>query len=81
MKIEELNLSQRSYNLLKRSNINTTEDLCNKTVEDMWRIRNLGRMCLQEILGVVKEQGMKFREVEEISWENEATKSYAASQK
>ena len=64
MKIEELNLSQRSYNLLKRSNINTTEDLCNKTVEDMMRIRNLGRKCLEEVLGVMKEQGLKFREPE-----------------
>ena len=68
MKIEQLNLSQRSYNLLKRSNINTTEDLCNNTVEDMMRIRNLGRMCLEEILGVMKERGLKFREVEGITW-------------
>ena len=65
MKIEELNLSQRSYNLLKRSNINTTEDLCNKTVEDMMRIRNLGRKCFEEgVLGVMKEQGLKIQRAE-----------------
>ena len=43
MNIDELELSVRSYNCLKRAGINTVEELCNKTSEDMMKVRNLGR--------------------------------------
>lgn len=50
MTIEELDLSVRSYNCLKRAGINTVEDLTNKTEEDMMKVRNLGRKSLEEVL-------------------------------
>ena len=50
MTIEELDLSVRSYNCLKRAGINTVEDLTNKTEEDMMKVRNLGRKSLEERL-------------------------------
>lgn len=62
MSIGELELSVRAYNCLKRAGINTTEDLCNMTEEDMMRVRNLGRRSLQEIIGVMKDRGLKFHE-------------------
>ena len=43
MSIDELELSVRSYNCLKRAGINTVEELCNKTSDDMMKVRNLGR--------------------------------------
>jgi len=49
MTIEELDLSVRSFNCLKRANINTVEDLTNKTEEEMIRVRNLGRKSLEEV--------------------------------
>lgn len=49
MTIEELNLSVRSFNCLKRANINTVEDLTNKTEEEMIKVRNLGRKSLEEV--------------------------------
>lgn len=49
MTIEELDLSVRSYNCLKRAGINTVEDLANKTEEDMMKVRNLGRKSLEEV--------------------------------
>ena len=49
MTIEELDLSVRSFNCLKRANINTVEDLTNKTEEDMMKVRNLGRKSLEEV--------------------------------
>lgn len=49
MTIEELDLSVRSYNCLKRANINTVEDLTNKTEEEMIKVRNLGRKSLEEV--------------------------------
>lgn len=49
MTIEELDLSVRSFNCLKRANINTVEDLTNKTVEEMIKVRNLGRKSLEEV--------------------------------
>ena len=49
MTIEELDLSVRSFNCLKRANINTVEDLVNKTEEEMIKVRNLGRKSLEEV--------------------------------
>ncbi|MBQ3210350.1 MAG: DNA-directed RNA polymerase subunit alpha, partial [Oscillospiraceae bacterium] len=49
MTIEELDLSVRSFNCLKRANINTVEDLVSKTQEEMIKVRNLGRKSLEEV--------------------------------
>ena len=51
MNIDELELSVRSFNCLKRAGINTVEELCNRTSEDMMKVRNLGRKSLEEVLG------------------------------
>ena len=56
--IEEMDLSVRSYNCLKRAGINTVEELCNKTSEDMMKVRNLGRKSLEEVLAKLKELGL-----------------------
>ncbi|MDR1639853.1 MAG: DNA-directed RNA polymerase subunit alpha [Clostridiales bacterium] len=58
MSIEELDLSVRSYNCLKRAGINTVEDLANKTEEDMMKVRNLGRKSLEEVLNKMTELGL-----------------------
>ena len=55
MNIDELELSVRSYNCLKRAGINTVEELTNKTSEDMMKVRNLGRKSLEEVLAKLKE--------------------------
>ena len=54
MNIDELELSVRSYNCLKRAGINTVEELCNRTSEDMMKVRNLGRKSLLEVLSKLK---------------------------
>lgn len=59
MNIDELELSVRSYNCLKRAGINTVEDLCSKTSEDMMKVRNLGRKSLEEVLAKLKELGLQ----------------------
>ncbi len=58
MNIDELELSVRSYNCLKRAGINTVEELTNKTSEDMMKVRNLGRKSLEEVLSKLKELGL-----------------------
>ncbi len=58
MNIDELELSVRSYNCLKRAGINTVEELINKTPEDMMKVRNLGRKSLDEVLAKLKELGL-----------------------
>lgn len=58
MTIEELDLSVRSYNCLKRAGINTVEDLTNKTEEDMMKVRNLGRKSLEEVVGKLDALGL-----------------------
>ena len=58
MNIDELELSVRSYNCLKRAGINTVEELCNKTSEDMMKVRNLGRKSLDEVFTKLKELGL-----------------------
>lgn len=57
--IEEMDLSVRSYNCLKRAGINTVAELCNRTSEDMMKVRNLGRKSLEEVLGKLKELGLE----------------------
>ena len=59
MSIDELELSVRSYNCLKRAGINTVEELTNKTPEDMMKVRNLGRKSLEEVLAKLKELGLQ----------------------
>ena len=59
LSIEELDLSVRSYNCLKRAGINTVEDLSNKTEEDMMKVRNLGRKSLEEVLNKMAELGLE----------------------
>ncbi len=58
LSIEELDLSVRSYNCLKRAGINTVEDLANKTEDDMMKVRNLGRKSLEEVLNKMAELGL-----------------------
>jgi DNA-directed RNA polymerase subunit alpha len=65
MNIDELELSVRSYNCLKRAGINTVAELCNRTSEDMMKVRNLGRKSLEEVLQKLQELGLKLRESEE----------------
>ena len=65
MNIDELELSVRSYNCLKRAGINTVEELCNKTSEDMMKVRNLGRKSLEEVLAKLKDLGLSLRPSEE----------------
>ncbi len=65
MSIEDLDLSVRSYNCLKRAGINTVEDLANKTEEDMMKVRNLGRKSLEEVLNKMAELGLSLKFGEE----------------
>ena len=59
MSIEDLELSVRSFNCLKRAGINTVEQLCNKTPDDMMKVRNLGKKSLDEVLLKLKELNLK----------------------
>jgi len=61
LSIEEMDLSVRSYNCLKRAGINTVEDLANKTEEDMMKVRNLGRKSLEEVLNRLSDFGLTLR--------------------
>ena len=65
MSIDELELSVRSYNCLKRAGINTVEELTNKTSEDMMKVRNLGRKSLEEVLAKLKELGLQLNPSDE----------------
>ena len=65
MSIDELELSVRSYNCLKRAGINTVQELINKTPEDMMKVRNLGRKSLEEVQAKIKELGLEFSNSEE----------------
>ena len=65
MSIDELELSVRSYNCLKRAGINTVEELTNKTSEDMMKVRNLGRKSLEEVLAKLKELGLQLNPSED----------------
>lgn len=61
MTIEELDLSVRSYNCLKRAGINTVQELSTKTEEDMMKVRNLGRKSLDEVKGKLAELDLSLR--------------------
>jgi DNA-directed RNA polymerase subunit alpha len=65
MSIDELELSVRSYNCLKRAGINTVEELTNRTPEDMMKVRNLGRKSLEEVLQKLKELELSLKSSEE----------------
>ena len=65
MTIEELDLSVRSFNCLKRANINTVEDLTNKTEDEMMKVRNLGRKSLDEVIDKLTKLGFSLRTNEE----------------
>ena len=58
MTIEELDLSVRSFNCLKRANINTVEDLISKTEDEMMKVRNLGRKSLDEVINKLARMGL-----------------------
>ena len=61
MNIDELELSVRSYNCLKRAGINTVEELTNRTPDDMMKVRNLGKKSLEEVLNKLKELGLQLQ--------------------
>ena len=65
MTIEELDLSVRSFNCLKRAGINTVEDLINKSEEDMMKVRNLGRKSLEEVIYKLSTLGFGLRKEDE----------------
>ena len=65
MTIEELDLSVRSFNCLKRAQINTVEDLINRTEEDMMKVRNLGRKSLDEVVAKLNSLGFDLRRDED----------------
>ncbi|MBL0389379.1 DNA-directed RNA polymerase subunit alpha [Tumebacillus sp. ITR2] len=62
MTIEELELSVRSYNCLKRAGINTVQELCSKTEEEMMKVRNLGRKSLEEVQEKLQDLGLSLRQ-------------------
>ena len=63
--IDELDLSVRSFNCLKRAGINTVEDLTNKTEEDMMKVRNLGRKSLEEVIAKLVSFGFNLKKSED----------------
>jgi len=65
MTIEELDLSVRSFNCLKRAGINTVEDLINKSEDDMMKVRNLGRKSLEEVIVKLQTLGLGLRKEED----------------
>ncbi len=65
MTIEELDLSVRSFNCLKRAGINTVEDLTNKTEDDMMKVRNLGRKSMEEVSFKLQSLGLALRKSDE----------------
>ena len=65
MTIEELELSVRSFNCLKRAGISTVEDLTNKTDAEMMKVRNLGKKSLEEVIAKLHSLGLNFRQEDE----------------
>lgn len=65
MTIEELDMSVRSFNCLKRAGINTVEDLTNKTEDDMIKVRNLGKKSLEEVIAKLHSLGLDLKREEE----------------
>ena len=66
MTIEELDLSVRAYNCLKRAGINTVEDLISRTEGDMIKVRNLGRKSLDEVIGKLHALKLSLHKEEDI---------------
>ena len=69
MSIDELELSVRSYNCLKRAGINTVEELTNRTSEDMMKVRNLGRKSLEEVLAKLDGIRIKLKQRRRVNTE------------
>ena len=65
MPIEEMDLSVRSYNCLKRANINTVEDLIKKSKNDMLKVRNLGLKSIDEVVNKLESYGLSLRNDED----------------
>lgn len=65
MSVEDLDLSVRSYNCLKRANIHTVADLTRRTEDDMLKVRNLGRKSLEEVVKKLEELGLSFKAQED----------------
>lgn len=65
MTVEELDLSVRSYNCLKRAGINTVDELTQKTEEDLMKVRNLGKKSLEEVQKKLAELGLSLRKIDE----------------
>ena len=65
MSIEDMDLSVRSYNCLKRANINTVEDLTKKTEDDMLKVKNLGRKSLDEVINKLTGYGLSLKTQED----------------
>ena len=65
MSIDELELSVRSFNCLKRAGINTVKELTNKTPDEMMKVRNLGRKSLEEVLAKLKELNLQLNQAED----------------
>ena len=65
MKIEDMDLSVRSFNCLKRANIHTVEDLTKKTEEDMLKVRNLGKKSLDEVILKLASYGLSLKQQED----------------
>lgn len=70
-KIEDLDLSVRSYNCLKRANINTVGELTQKTEEEMMKVRNLGRKSLKEVILKLNEIGLSLKNSEGLSFDDD----------
>ncbi len=64
MQVEELDLSVRSYNCLKRANINTVQELVSKTDSEMMKVRNLGKKSLEEVKNKLAELNLFLKEEE-----------------
>jgi len=65
MTIEELDMSVRAFNCLKRAGINTVEDLINRSEEDMIKVRNLGKKSLEEVIQKLRSLGFELKKEEE----------------
>lgn len=65
MTVEELDLSVRSFNCLKRANINTVEELVDKSEAEMMKVRNLGKKSLEEVQNKLAELGLGLKQEEE----------------
>ena len=65
MNIDDMDLSVRSYNCLKRAGIQTVEDLTSKTEDDMLKVRNLGRKSLDEVIAKLESYGLSLKNKDE----------------